>query len=290
MAQLVIKGHLTRGKEVIKILEMLGGKVSAKLSGDAAYSGYYINSKGNIDYKPCSSFDDAIQCTLEDFLKKYPYKVGDYVYISSTDYQGPGIIQKLHWCNDTIRYFVESNRCSAYWEITELLPLKKEENVEEGVYAYNEINCYHQDFANKVQIRLGGDYEIQEEDGKTYIVKKKLTYPKTYEECCEIIQSDPDLYVDTHLYSDTLEALYKLLICRNAYWKIAGEKMGLGKPWEPDWNNSNEIKYCITIVRHKVEYFESRTINIIIAFPTEEIRDDFDNNFNNLMDACKELL
>lgn len=303
MAQLVIKGHLTRGKEVIKILEMLGGKVSAKLSGDAAYSGYYINSKGNVDYKPCASFDDAIQCTLEDFLKKYPYKVGDYVYISSTDYQGPGIIQKLHWCNDTIRYFVESNRCSTYWEITELLPFeKKKKNVEEGVYAYNEINCYHQDFADKVQIRLGGDYEIQEEDGKTYIVKKKLTYPKTYEECCKIlnIPSNGNIayvgdwvyggeYLEKHL--DRLRKFQQLLICRDAYWKLAGDEMGLDKLWKPYNGQESCKKHVIQTVYDNITCLDTwcQTRNIL-EFPTVEMRDTFYENFKNTIEQCKELL
>ena len=29
--------------------------------------------------------------------------------------------------------------------------------------------------------------------------------------------------------------LQKLIICRDVYWKIYGEQMGLGKPWEPDF-------------------------------------------------------
>ena len=55
----------------------------------------------------------------------------------------------------------------------------------------------------------------------------KYKYPKNYEECCEILQSDTKFYIDTHLHSGKLESLYQLLICRDAYWKIAGEEMGL---------------------------------------------------------------
>ena len=127
------------------------------------------------------------------------------------------------------------------------------------------------------------------DDNKIVLTKKQHQYPKTYVECCGILDVEP--YSRSAGYkSDLITAFRNLLICRDAYWKIAGEQMGLGKPWEPDWNDSTKIKYCITTVRHEVEYFESRTINIIIAFPTKEIRDDFDNNFNNLMDVCKELL
>ena len=163
------------------------------------------------------------------------------------------------------------------------------EETMEGVYAYNEINCYHQDFGDKVRIRLGNDFEIKIEDNVTYIVKKQSQYPKTYVECCEIIHSDPNFYIDTHLHSNKLGSLYKLLICRNAYWKIIGEQMGLGKPWEPDWKDSN-LKYCLKKMGDNIEKSSEMTISCILAFPTEEIRNIFYNNFKNTIEQCKELL
>jgi hypothetical protein len=46
-------------------------------------------------------------------------------------------------------------------------------------------------------------------------------------------------------YICKLEAFRKLLICRDAYWKIAGEQLELDKPWEPDWSTESEVKYVI---------------------------------------------
>ena len=40
--------------------------------------------------------------------------------------------------------------------------------------------------ADEVEVILG-DYEFILKDGKTYFIKKKPQYPKTYEECCEIM-------------------------------------------------------------------------------------------------------
>lgn len=35
-----------------------------------------------------------------------------------------------------------------------------------------------------------------------------------------------------------MQDLQTLLICRNAYWKMAGEQMGFGKSWEPNWTTT----------------------------------------------------
>ena len=133
--RLAIKGHLTRGKEVIEILEMLGGKNHFYYDGTYKDLIYTIDSTLELDIFNVNSpniKDDYIVFTLEEFFEKYPYKVGDYVYINSNVYQGPGIIQNLYWCEDTniIRYFVESNRCNAYWEANELLSQIEQETTE----------------------------------------------------------------------------------------------------------------------------------------------------------------
>jgi hypothetical protein len=138
-------------------------------------------------------------------------------------------------------------------------------------------------------------YQFVDENGNvikaTTIVleKKEKEYLKTYEECCKIIDSDPKFYVDTHLYSGILETLYKLLICRDAYWKLYGEEMGLGKPWKPDWRDGTN-KYCIYYNGKEVicsVFFKGKCT---LAFPTEEMRDVFYEHFKEEIEQCKELL
>ena len=65
--------------------------------------------------------------------------------------------------------------------------------------------------------------------------------------------------------------------------------MGLGKPWEPDWS-IYEHKLCLGTDKDKVIEECVTTGNRILAFPTEEMRDAFYENFNNLIEYCKELL
>jgi hypothetical protein len=304
MKNLVIKGHATRGNEVIEILEMLGGKNSTKLVGSASSCGYYIDSDGNIAYHYYSSsyFNDAIQFTLEKFLEKYPYKVGDYVYINSIDYQGPGIIQNLYWYDDKniIRYFVESNRCNAYWEVNELLPQKEQETTDTALAPDLKGEDYS---GRRFGYKIPKGYEFECVRNNEIILKPiKPQYPKTYEECCKVLNLTkyppalaPNKATYINQYKDfpcyyEIQKLAELLVCRNAYWKIAGEQMGLGKPWKPDWEKADERKYCIVNTEGNVAKWVQKTTNKILAFPTEEMRDAFYENFKDSIEQCKELL
>ena len=146
-------------------------------------------------------------------------------------------------------------------------------------------------------------YELQE-DGYFSWVEKKKEYPKTYEECCKVmgVNHTNDLDICEHCdykteityYEDSLlekiEALYRLIICRDAYWKIAGEDMGLENPWEPIKPKNNEFVYTITRITNDIVCIEDFENCEIFEFPTEEIRDAFYENFKEEIEICKELL
>jgi hypothetical protein len=89
---------------------------------------------------------------------------------------------------------------------------------------------------------------------------------------------------------NVLDDLRRLLICRDAYWKIAGEEMGLGKPWEPDWENDEIVKYCIIADSGIISKQNFRNCQFILAFPTAEMRDEFYEAFRKEIEICKELL
>ena len=129
----------------------------------------------------------------------------------------------------------------------------------------------------------------------------KPKYPTTYEECCKVLGIDArDLDILFNML-DTSEMVYcknldrllnsfrKLLICRDAYWKLYGEEMGLGKPWKPDWNDVSD-KYCIYFVSGYAWSKECQTRQCPFAFPTSEMRDAFKENFDPDIEICKEFL
>lgn len=120
--------------------------------------------------------------------------------------------------------------------------------------------------------------------------------PTTYEECWKVrfeVGGETTLeefHNVSGYYSGPLGALQKLLCCRDAYWKIAGEQMGLDNFWEPDWKSGEQKKHCIYYGAGIIQKGSWCNYNSILAFPTEEMRDAFYENFKNEIEQCKELL
>ena len=157
------------------------------------------------------------------------------------------------------------------------------------------------DTKGKVEVVIPEGYGYVVENDKLYFITKKKEYPKTYEECCEVLDFcgdyflttyDADSMVKNEVYGilQQVNSLTRLLICKSAYWKIAGEEMGLDKPWEPDWTNLDQLKYCIWVDVGEFVTMTNVRGQHILAFPTEEMRDAFYENFKEDIETCKELL
>lgn len=133
-------------------------------------------------------------------------------------------------------------------------------------------------------------YSYKVKDGKLIISEKKPKYPTTCEECCKLLNTANR--IDIYGYKGLLlQSFQKLLICRDAYWKIAGDELELGKPWEPNWNSFSEDSYpTITKCNRRIVKTSIYTHDCPLTFPTEEMRDVFYDNFKDLIESCKELL
>jgi hypothetical protein len=105
--KLAIKGHKERGKEVIELLEMLGGKNTGCLG--FCSSAYYHIDNGIITSDRIVS--NHYLYTLEHFEQKYPYKVGEKVlYLNGRKEWVEGIIDKMIWNdnNNALTYYVNN--------------------------------------------------------------------------------------------------------------------------------------------------------------------------------------
>jgi hypothetical protein len=187
-------------------------------------------------------------------------------------------------------YVVKENEC--YWTDDMFEEIAEEKTTRLLITG---IIFPNKKYADKVELHLGDDYEIVVEDGRTFVQKKKPQYPKTFIEVLNFWHPDRQIEDDYQRYykKDLIEKFQNLLYARDAYWKIAGEQMGLGKPWEPDWcdyNPNPKFKYIITTIGDYVVKDTSNLRNYILAFPTEEMRDEFYKNFNDLINKVKELL
>lgn len=155
---------------------------------------------------------------------------------------------------------------------------------EEQLKKHERRIIFHNDASDKIELVLGDEFEVKVENGKTFVVRKQPSYPKTYEECLKILGYNQSHTIPmNHGHNGLLMMkLQRLLICRDAYWKLAGD-------WKPYWSIYDH-KFCIGTDNDKVIEECVTTGNRILAFPTKEMRDAFYENFNGLIEECKELL
>lgn len=307
--KLAIKGHPTRGEEIIELLKMLGDCKNAYDYTGCLDCYYYITEFGRIEssYK-LYEFDNYIVYTLEEFLEKFPFKIHDLVNIP--EYESTVGICGMRWdpYSKCIEYMVYRCDDEEWYTAEELLNWNDNPNettdCKKCGLKFGSVQCFDKDCPNntpkdmeekkinqmslvncdldEVEIVLGDKFELKIQDGKYFAVRKKSKYPTTYKECCEIVNACPTVSIsydsnEDMLYNDevdlTILALRKLIICRNAYWKIAGEEMGLDGPWKPNEASIN-AQYGIRP----------------LLFPSKEIYNMFYDNFKDLIEQCKELL
>ena len=239
--------------------------------------------------------DEMIERLVERDGKTYPYKIGDRVVLKGKN-RCATITDLKYNSSGNLSYYINIDNDkdnSISYPTDLLLPYGDVETTNESkkvarfTFDYND-----DDFANKVELDLS-NCELIQEDGKWFVVKKKNEYPKTYGECAKIMGVElwNTLWgEDATEYEEQMEGLMyafiKLKVCRDAYWKIAGEEMGLGKPWEP----TMETVYCISRNDNVIKCSYRGGNSNILEFPTPEMRDAFYENFKELIERCKELL
>lgn len=219
---------------------------------------------------------------------------GDYMFCKSdTEWCGKIVTIKEICLNEYYR--IEEDFGKYRWTDEMIEGLVEEEiitiNTASGLQ-FKELNI---SLENEMEWNLPQGYQFKDENGnvinatKIVLEKIKKEYPKTYVECCKVLDAEETyLGIGGHK-GNLLIRFQRLLICRDAYWKIAGEQMGLDGPWEPDWNNQRP-KYTITVIGNQLIKHHSLSQNYILAFPTKEMKDDFSENFKDLIEQCKELL
>ena len=241
--------------------------------------------------------DEMTERLVERDGKTYPYKIGDRVVLKGRN-RCATITDLKYDSFGNLSYYInidndEDN--SIVYPTDLLLPYGDVETTNESkkvarfTFDYNDDD---NDFANKVELDLS-NCELIQEDGKWFVVKKKNEYPKTYGECAKIMGVElwntlwgEDSTEYEEQMEDLIDAFIRLKVCRDAYWKIAGEEMGLGKPWEP----TMETVYCISRNDNVIKCSYRGGNSNILEFPTPEMRDAFYENFKELIERCKELL
>ena len=241
------------------------------------------------------------------------YKVGNKVRIKSLDWYNqnktsdhgyidcgamPFVNYMAEFCGKivTISYINSRDKCYEIeeddgengWTDEMIEGIVKEtliERVDDKGLPFNEW------LSHKGAFHVPDGYELRDENGniintKKIVLEKKERYPKTYEECSLI--NDCEDRIPLRIIGE----FTRLINARNAYWKIAGDEMGLGKSWEPDYKNPDIDLYVIINIYNQVEKakYGYGFQQCVFTFPTAEMRDAFYENFKDLIEQCKELL
>lgn len=250
------------------------------------------------------------------------YKAGDRVRIKSIDwYNENKNIQGDIWFDNTVFVEEQSFYCGCeltilsikynsycvvendyYWTDEMIEGLVEESlltapNFKEGFF------IHEKDMKCTTEIICPDDYIFKDENGnvinatKIVLEKKEKKYPKIFEECKRIMGIElwntlwgEDVTEYEEQTEGLIDAIIILKVCRDAYWKIAGEEMGLGKPWEPDWSDNHQKKWTINFYQNEINLTNGPNVHFMLAFPTEEMRDAFYENFKYEIESCKELL
>ena len=152
------------------------------------------------------------------------------------------------------------------------------------------------------EIIIPQGWEIDKVEDNKIILKKESNkeLPKTWEECIAKIK---DLeYIDTN--GDIEEVHFNVDM---TYDHINDIPVGLGKPmlalcqllvcrevyrqgWKPNWKDDKEIKYCIERVENYIIKETYELTARVLSFQSAEIRDEFLENFRDLIEEAKELI
>jgi len=163
----------------------------------------------------------------------------------------------------------------------------------------------------EIKINVPDGYEIDKENSTFECIKFKPIVnklPKTWEEYCKTHKRQfgeswlsgesnienidfaenkyyKDVVADRNLlpnkkYAEAMLALCQLIQLRDCY----------NDGWIPNWSNDSVLKYCIEINTNEIHKNSFYAASRILAFKTEELRNEFLNNFRDLIEIAKPLL
>ena len=223
----------------------------------------------------------CLAITLEEFLEKFPYKVGDKVVAYYEGILAQFTIQNMRWNCELNK--VEYKICSSWLETSVIIPYK-EETMKENLTIQDIRDNNVEWLLNKLQ-EMSSESALQTIND-LYDELHKPQYPKTYEECCKVLfhySIELGKVLTSGYNCEKLKKFGELLICRDAYWKIAGD-------WKPDWRGIDTYYTISYKGLQNVKLHNDTDVYALLAFPTKEIRDAFYENFKELIEQCKELL
>lgn len=255
--KIAIQGHLTRGKEVIQILESLGGINRMYHSGRFVNYLYYISSDDNTIAWTCIRSEYFKVYTLEEFEKEFPFKIGDRVISVTTN--SIGTITKLKqngW------YYVRYDNGNLVCVCRRRLKLYKE----------MERNVTLTIDKAKEWYKKGG--ELREVALQAFTEEELNPLPRSWEEYCK--------------YNSTLTTSFSSCAKYDAFVKLEHLRDYWLGEWTPIWDRSE--KWCIRLWGNELSIGVTTNISRFLTFPTKEMAEEFLKCFRDLIEVARNLI
>ena len=286
--KIAIQGHPTRGKEVIQILESLGGKNNALFIGVMNFW-YYIDSDGHIrnDYEFVLTRAGFKTYTLEEFEKEFPFKPGDTVIDKDGD---EGCIAHLCNINGCVYYSVKYNYNQFTVQLPKSLKLKKKE--------MNTRNITLTLDKAKEWYKKGG--ELKEIALQAFTEKELNPLPRSWEEFCKNYPIKPE-EICINVYSKFIfsnvgdrnsthdKNIYPSRKSAEAHLAMIQLEQ-LRDCWRQGWKPTPEkAVYAIKVCNGKLDVFHYFTREFL-SFPTREMAEEFLKCFRDLIEKAGDLI
>ena len=265
---IAIKGHLKRGREVIQLLESLGGINKWNHTGGCVNDAYYIDHCNNIYSFGISGYHgDRKIYTLEAFEKEFPFKIGDKVTTTGTSH--PKIITGITDTQWGLRYviseikFPDSKEMPHISQISLYKEMKEERNI---TLTLDKAKEWY---------KKGG--ELKEIALQAFTEKELNPLPRSWDEFCRKYEFSclSTRYSNFPLKYDALFKLEQLRDC----WR---------QGWEPIWDCSE--KWCIRLWGNELGVGVATHIARFLTFPTNEMAREFLECFRDLIEKAKDLI
>lgn len=285
--KIAIQGHPTREKEVIQLLESLGGINSLKQTGRCIGCAYYVDTVGII-----SSFGTCRHCgnrkiyTLEEFEKEFPFKIGDRVITITTNLRG--IITNL---KENGWYYVKCDNGHFVCIFGQHLKLYKEMKEERNItLTLDKAKEWYKKGGELREIALQAFSEKElnplprswEEYSKKYCIKKDEAYinseGKILSFTTKTARRDWNHICPSKQSAEAHLAMIQLEQLRDCWWN----------GWEPIWDISE--KWCIRLWGNELSIGIATNISRFLTFPTKEMAEEFLKCFRDLIEKAGDLI
>ena len=265
--EIAIQGHQTRGKEVIQILENLGGINRKNHKGRYTNYFYYVSGDDNTIAWTCVRPQHLSVFTLEEFEKEFPFKIGDKVTTTGTNH--PKIITGITDTQWGLRYVISEIKFPDSKEMPHISQISLYKEVKE------ERNIKLTLDKAKEWYKKGG--ELKEIALQAFTEKELNPLPRSWEEFCRKYEFSclSTRYSNFPLKYDALFKLEQLRDC----WR---------QGWEPIWDVSQ--KYCIYFSHNEIGVRMCTNASRFLTFPTREMAEEFLKCFRSLIEQAGDLI